>query len=432
MGNFLNLTVRFFVLLRYNGSILFQKGGDGLTTPTSNAATDKISPLLPLTAEQAALVKRITSFTQQHIATSDPAIFTIYGDAGTGKSVVLAHLFNQLQTAARAHTNNPLRGTENYFLVNHPEILKVYRKIAGNQPHLFKKDFQRPTSLINQISQGKKRADILIIDEAHLLLSQPDHYNNFYGRNQLSSLLRTAKVIILVFDETQVLRMKSFWTEHRLEALLAPFHHETYRLTHQFRMQANDELVRWINDFTHHQLRPLPSTGGKNYDLRAFDDAERMRQAIVKRNQYVGLSRIVSTSGYPSTLDGGKHYITEGRFHLPWDQYNYTNTPWAELPQTINEVGSIYTCQGFDLNYVGVILGPPITLDDQNRLQIHLDRYTDVEAFKRRDDLTDPQELTNIKQQLILNSINVLMKRGVKGLYIYAHDQRLRQYLTQN
>lgn len=57
-----------------------------------------------------------------------------------------------------------------------------------------------------------------------------------------------------------------------------------------------------------------------------------MRQAIFRRNQEVGLSRILSTSGYPSTLDGGKHYIVEGQFKMPWDQYNFTSTPWAEIP----------------------------------------------------------------------------------------------------
>ncbi|WP_235697653.1 DNA/RNA helicase domain-containing protein [Corynebacterium diphtheriae] len=31
---------------------------------------------------------------------------------------------------------------------------------------------------------------------------------------------------------------------------------------------------------------------------------------------------------------------------------------WAEKPHTINEVGSIFTIQGFDLNYAGVIIGP--------------------------------------------------------------------------
>lgn len=398
-----------------------------MSIPT-NAAIDKISPTLPLTTDQAQLVQRLFHFTVTHLTGAHPAIFTLYGDAGTGKSVVLAHLFARIQTAARADSASPLIGTTNYFLVNHPEILKVYKEIAGAQPHLLKKDFQRPTTLINRIDQGKTHADVLVIDEAHLLLSQPDHYNNFYGENQLAALMATAKVLILVFDETQVLRLKSFWTEHRLERLVADYPHEQARLTHQFRMQASDELVRWINDFTQQRLRPLPTSGGADYDLRVFADAEAMRRAIVTRNHQVGLSRIVSTSGYPSTLDGGQHYIQEGRFRLPWDQYNYTQTPWAELPQTINEVGSIYTCQGFDLNYVGVILGPPIGMA-HGQLQVYLDQFTDVEAFKRRSDLTDPQELIHIKQRLILNSINVLMKRGVHGLYLYAHDPALRQYL---
>ncbi|KJW12828.1 DUF2075 domain-containing protein [Levilactobacillus spicheri] len=390
---------------------------------------DKVSPQLPLTAEQAQLVNHLLHFITQHLTGDHPALFGLYGDAGTGKSVVLAHLFDRLQTASRTAAGSPLFHTTNYFLVNHPEILKVYRAIAGQQPHLYKKDFQRPTSLINQIDQGKTTADVLIIDEAHLLLSQADHYNNFYGDNQLQSLMATAKVIVVVFDETQVLRMKSFWTEHRLEQLMAPYPHETFRLTHQFRMHASDQLVAWINDLTHGTLRPLPRSGGPHYDLRVFDDAEAMRQAIVARDQAVGLSRIVSTSGYPSTLDGGHHNIVEGRFRLPWDQYNYTQTPWAELPQTVNEVGSIYTCQGFDLNYVGVILGPPVGLTTDNQLAIYPDKATDVEAFKHRADLTDPTEWAQAKRQLLLNSINVLMKRGVHGLYLYAHDPRLRHYL---
>lgn len=171
----------------------------------TNTATTKISPTLPLTTGQDRLVKQLLAFTTAHLQTPGPAVFTLYGDAGTGKSVVLAHLFDQLQTQARTATASPLAGTTNYFLVNHPELLKVYRQIAGRQPHLFKKDFQRPTTLINRLAKHQTTADVLVIDEAHLLLSQADHYNNFYGDNQLSALLQSARVVILVFDETQVL-----------------------------------------------------------------------------------------------------------------------------------------------------------------------------------------------------------------------------------
>ena len=322
--------------------------------------------------------------------------------------------------------------TCNYFTVNHPEILKVYRELAGQQTSLLKKDFQRPTSLINRLNKADEQVDVVVVDEAHLLLSKPDHYNNFYHNNQLTELLKRAQIVILVIDYSQVLRMKSLWTPGRLANIIENVPHEQYHLTHQFRMTASDELVDWLNTLTEDcHIDNLPDSARDNYDFRVYDDAEEMRRAIVRRNQEVGLSRVLSTSGYPSTLDGGKHYIQEGNFKMPWDQYNFTATPWAEISQTIDEVGSIYTCQGFDLNYAGIIIGPVISQQPNSRtLQVNLDRFTDSEAFKKRADLTDPVEIDKLKRWMIMNALNVILKRGVHGTYLYAHDPLLRQTLS--
>lgn len=398
----------------------------------SNQAIEKLSPFKNLTDEQAQLVDEVILFAKQHLTQDFPAVYTILGDAGTGKSVVLSHLFARLQQAARVQSDSPFYGTHNYFLVNHPEVLKVYKQIAGAIKTLLKKDYQRPTSFINQLDKNNATADIVVIDEAHLLLSKPDHYNNFYHKNQLLEIIKRAKVVVLVFDQYQVLRMKSFWTLDRLNELIAPYPHQSYQLKHQFRMTASDDLIAWFNQLTNGLIEPLPKNACDHYDFRIFDDAEKMRQLIVKRNQEVGLSRILSTSGYPSTLDGGKHYICEGDFKMPWDQYNFTATPWAELPQTIDEVGSIYTCQGFDLNYAGIIIGPVISQKPgTNQLQVNLDRFTDTEAFKKRADLTDPDQIIHYEKRMILNALNVILKRGVKGTYLYAHDPLLRQTLFE-
>lgn len=397
----------------------------------SNQAIEKLSPFKELTDEQAELVDDVIDFARKHLEQDHPAVYTILGDAGTGKSVVLSQLFARIQKAARIQADSPFYGTHNYFLVNHPEVLKVYKQIAGPIKTLLKKDYQRPTTFINQLDKRNEASDIVVIDEAHLLLSKPDHYNNFYHENQLVEIIKRAKVVILVFDPYQVLRMKSFWTLDRLNELVAPYPHQSYQLKHQFRMTASDELIDWFNNLTDGQIKPLPKNAREHYDFRIFDDAELMRQTIVKRNQEVGLSRILSTSGYPSTLDGGKHYITEGRFKMPWDQYNFTATPWAELPETIDEVGSIYTCQGFDLNYAGIIIGPVISQKPgTNQLQVNLDRFTDTEAFKKRADLTDPDQIIYYEKRMILNALNVILKRGVKGTYLYAHDPLLRKTLV--
>lgn len=196
----------------------------------NNQAEIKLSPNLSLTDEQHHLVQQIINFTSEHLQSgSYPAIFTIYGEAGTGKSVVLSNLFDRIQKLSRASHDNPFSNTKNYFLVNHPELLKVYKQIAGSFKELYKKDYMRPTSFINQMDKKQAHADVVVIDEAHLLLSQADHYNNFYHDNQLVEIIKRAKVIILVFDDFQVLRMKSFWTKKRLEEITHQFIHEDTR-----------------------------------------------------------------------------------------------------------------------------------------------------------------------------------------------------------
>ncbi|GAA6117715.1 DUF2075 domain-containing protein [Apilactobacillus kunkeei] len=396
----------------------------------SNAADNKLAPTKQLTDEQSRLVEQIKQFAIDHLNDDTHAVFTIYGDSGTGKSVILSKLFYDIQQMAHEKSSS-LYQTNNYFLVNHPEILKVYKKMAGSQDNVLKKNFNRPTSFINQNDKNHQNVDITIIDEAHLLLSRGDHYNNFYYDNQLSEIIKRSQITILVFDHRQVLRTKSFWNLERLHHIIDPYTNGEYHLTHQFRMTASDSLVKWINTFTDGKLTPLPADAKKDYDFRIFDNAEEMRKAIFARNKEVGLSRIVSTSGYPSTLDGGKHYVTEPEFKMPWDQYNYTQTPWAEIPETVNEVGSMFTCQGFDLNYVGVILGPPIYLDGDD-VHVEMSKFTDVESLKKRKDMDDPVEFEKIKEQLVLNSANVLLKRGVKGLYIFVHNPELRKRLLDD
>lgn len=93
----------------------------------SNQAIEKLSPFKNLTDEQAQLVDEVIFFAKQHLTQDFPAVYTILGDAGTGKSVVLSHLFARLQQAARVQSDSPFYGTHNYFLVNHPEVLKVYK-----------------------------------------------------------------------------------------------------------------------------------------------------------------------------------------------------------------------------------------------------------------------------------------------------------------
>lgn len=53
-----------------------------------------------------------------------------------------------------------------------------------------------------------------------------------------------------------------------------------------------------------------------------------------------------------------------------------------------------------------------------------------MKCLKKRKDLTDPTEIKKLEERMVLNSLNVLFKRGIMGTYLYAHDPLLRKTLV--
>lgn len=386
----------------------------------------KLSPFKELSIEQLELQQKIIEVCKNHILDHEPFVFLIKGEAGVGKSVVLSSVFNKIQELSM-EKSSVLHNTNNYLLVNHSEMLKTYKKIAGKVKSLTKKSFEKPTSFINKQKKSMEKADIVLIDEAHLLLTKADPYNNFVEENQLHEIINHSKIVIAVYDDKQVLKMKSFWNEEKLQSIIKDVNTEpTYKLTNQFRMKASSAVINWIDNFVEKKITEIPSD--PKYDFRIFESAARMYEKIQEMNNKIGLARIVSTFDYTHKKDGQKYYVEENDFKLPWNG-DYGNITWAEEADTIREVGSIYTIQGFDLNYVGVILGLSISYDERtDELKILTENYKDTEAFRGKDEFDDSE---SIKEKIILNSLNVLMKRGICGLYVYASDPKLSARLLE-
>ncbi|MFT9817771.1 DUF2075 domain-containing protein [Lysinibacillus sp. NPDC056185] len=390
----------------------------------------KLSPFKELSVGQLELKEKVIEICEQNISRSEEDksfLFLIQGEAGAGKSVVLSSIFNTIQELSTDITSQ-LYNSENYLVVNHDEMLKTYKNIASKLKFLKAKNFDRPTPLINRLKKSGEKADIILVDEGHLLLTRPDTYNNFTDNNQLEELMKLAKIVVVVYDESQVLKLESFWKEATLDALMQQSDYEKYELKNQFRMRANEEVIEWIDHFKNKKISPIPND--KEFELKIFDSLLTMHEAIIEKNNDYGLSRVVSTFDYLHKKDGGIYYISEdkGNYKIPWNITDGKYT-WAEKDSTIKEAGSIYTIQGFDLNYVGVILGPSITYDKQSDcLVIIPENYKDVGAFAGIEGI---ENVKQAKEKIILNSMNVLMKRGIEGLYIYASDEALRERLLE-
>ncbi|WP_018883741.1 DUF2075 domain-containing protein [Paenibacillus massiliensis] len=390
-----------------------------------NKDTYKLSPYKELTPQQVEVKNQILKYCKENDYKTESKILIIEGDAGTGKSVLISSLFNTIQDLS--HENgSTLKKKMNYLLVNHGEMLKTYHSLTKSLPNIKKNKVMKPTTFIN--NKKITSADIVLVDEAHLLLTKEDRYNSFNGKNHLEEIIKKSKITILIFDPKQVLRIKSYWDDDLLKKVTKQYITETYYLKDQLRMYAAPEFIDWIDSFVSKKLINVPHVSQNTYDLQIFSNALAMKKAIEDRNKKVGLSRMVATFDYEHKKDGQLYYVEADGLKMPWNITD-SNTIWAEKENTIHEIGSIYTVQGFDLNYVGVILGPSVSYDEQtDQLLIDVTKYKDVGAFNSRSDFSE-KEIQQIKQDIILNSINVLMKRGIRGLYIYATDPKLRKKL---
>ncbi|MTV81468.1 DUF2075 domain-containing protein [Secundilactobacillus folii] len=370
-----------------------------------------------LSDDQKTVITNINDYIQQTLNDKKTSVAIIDGAAGTGKSVVLMELVRKYMTDKHYKTS---------LVVNHPELYKAYRDLAESIPHMKAGDIRRPTSLINYAQKNHQKYDIIFVDEAHLLYSKPEPYAHYRGPNQLTDLMNLAKVVVVVYDFDQVFQTKMYWDKDLLFKTIGNHPYKMFDMNFQYRMVASDEQVQWMDDLTEEKpLKPFPDNS--DFEFKVYDTAGALFEDIKKRNKEYGMSRVVATSGFPR-IDG-RHNVEMDSFSLPWDEWDPQRTHWAKREGSITQVGTIYTLQGFDLNYVGMIIGPSFGYDAKtDTMTIIPEKYSHKEVFKKRKDIKFTREEY---KTFIANVLNVLMKRGKYGLYLTAYDDALRQRLVE-
>ena len=400
----------------------------------------KASPFHKLTHEQLEAKNLIMERVNSSLDNDEEGqLIMVTGEAGAGKTVLLSNLFYDL--VGYKKYGHPLNV---HIMVNHNEQVKVYREISkklGINVNLVGK----PTSFINK---GEK-ADVILVDEAHLLWTQGKQ--SYQGTNQLEDLRKLGKVVVIIFDQHQVLRSQQIVEAAQLQRMVgeALKSDNLIELKNQLRIDANESTIQWVRDLVDHQKVGKLQPDSK-YEIKVFDSPKDLENAIQIKNRsdldshYAnGISRLVatfdwtfSTGSKPS--DGSLTWdVKIGDWRMPWNNQlktkqkrsvSYRNLSWAERSETINEVGSTYTIQGFDLNYAGVIIGPSVKYRD-GMIVFDPKAHANKDANQKR--TLQSGEKRSFAEKLIRNELNVLLTRGVHGLYIYAVDPELREALKK-
>ena len=418
--------------------------------PTESAIKDsaiyKASPLHKLTKEQEKARDLIIQKVSKALENKETRqLIFIDGEAGTGKTVLNSSTFYELY--CQAEENN--RNLKCFLLVTHDEQITVYEQIAEKLGLIEKygQVVSKPTTFINNHSKDEP-VDIAFVDEAHLLLTQGKQ--SYRGKNQLNDIMDRARVTVVMFDENQILTTEQFWEAQILEQYRnqAKLEENHIVLKKQLRMQADPATMDWIDSFTkERRVKKIPNTFG-GYAIKIFANPELLDLEIQRRAQESdsALSRVIATydwqysSNHKMEDQVMKYWeVLIGKWHKPWnreleselskkEKRDIKGLAWAEQPQTINEVGSTFTIQGFDLNYAGVILGSSVKYRD-GKIIFDPTASKNEKAVRNRT-LSDGTK-QKFGETLIQHEVRVLMTRGVNGMYIYACDPELRAALLE-
>lgn len=398
------------------------------------------SPFKNLSSEQLKAKRVLLDKIEDEVSknTQSTKVLKVSGAAGTGKTILLSSLFRDLyDNPFTVGEGNEERKSNLAMLVRHTEQLKIYQQIA-KKTNMGNVVFDVPKF----ISNGEM-FDVVLVDEAHLL------WTGNFGRVKgdtwlpdLEAIMKLAKVVVLIYDENQRVSSRGYLPD-KLKQIVDSA--ESVSLEKQWRIDASEQTKQYIWNLTHFEKNSLTRpVQDKNYEIKFFNSAQQMFETIRQKDSEFGLSRLVSTYDWKysqgSKPQNGDDYWmirTSDGLELPWNlqlsevqKKRNGGVPWQEVSDSINEIGSNYTIQGSDLNYVGVILGPSVIWDETNNsLGIDSTKSMDPEATMKPSaakEWSNKDVVDNLK-----NIVNVLMTRGVHGLYIYAEDSKLRQKLME-
>ena len=347
----------------------------------------------------------------------------VKGGPGTGKSVVAINLLTEL--------------TKREMLVQY-----VSKNAAPREVFKRKLTGTRKKTHIDQLFKGSgvyveaeaNQFGALIVDEAHRLNEKSGMYGNL-GENQIKELISSSRFTIFFIDEAQRVTLKDigtveaikFWA-NQLESTVTES-----ELVSQFRCNGSDGYLAWVDNSLQIRETSNPTLEDIDYDVRIFDCPHELRKAIVERNRVSNKARLVA--GYcwdwMSKKDKSAFdiVITEYDFEARWN-LTEDGSLWIIAQDSVDEVGCIHTCQGLEVDYIGVIVGEDFTVRSGVVVTDASKRSTNDRSIRgyKSMEKNEPEKARQLTQEIIKNTYRTLMTRGQKGCYIFCTDLETREY----
>ena len=351
-------------------------------------------------------------------------VVIVDGAPGTGKSVIAINL---LVGATK-------RGKLVQYVTKNSAPREVYEsKLVG---HFKKSEISNFFSGSGSFTDTPKDTfDLLVVDEAHRLNAKSGLFQNM-GENQIKELINSSRCSVFFIDEDQRVTLKDIGNREEIRRWATELgaHVIEAELTSQFRCNGSDGYLAWLDDTL--GIRDTANTllDTSDYDFRVFDSPTELHEMIRERNGEANKARVVA--GYcwdwkskkdPKAMD---IVIPEHGYAAKWN-LGSDGMLWIVKPTSVEEVGCIHTCQGLEVDYVGVILGDDLVCRDGVIVTDPSKRSTQDKSIHGWKKLMkeDPDGTAKLLDGIIKNTYRTLMSRGTKGCYVYSTDEETREYL---
>ncbi|MEU3375157.1 DUF2075 domain-containing protein [Streptomyces sp. NPDC006660] len=355
-------------------------------------------------------------------------VVIVTGGPGTGKSVIALSLLGELYR----------HGTTTLHATGSSSFTTTMRKVAGSR----KREVQELFKYFNGFMTVERNSlDVLICDEAHRMReTSANRYTraaNRTGKAQVEELIDAARVPVFLLDEHQVVRPGEMGTVAEIEAAAAKkgLHCQVVALDSQFRCGGSEAYLQWV-------LRLLglepggPAAWGPDGKMQlVLADSPQEMETILDARRARGYSARM-TAGYcwkwSKKVPPGQALpadVVIGEWERPWNVFGdraVGGAPpaalWATDPAGFGQVGCVYTAQGFEYDWSGVIIGPDLVWRGDRWVT---DRTASKDpVFKKSTPEADVH-------RLIRNTYKVLLTRGMMGTVVYSTDSETREKLRE-
>ncbi len=364
----------------------------------------------------------------RHTRGGEKRVLIVHGGPGTGKSVVAVNLLVAL-TKDRVLTQ---------YVTKNAAPRAVYEtRLTGVMSK------SRYSNLF--VGSGQFRAaeagqyPVLIVDEAHRLNEKSGLYRNL-GENQVKELIHAADVTVFFLDEDQRVTLQDIgtsdeivhWADHYGAGV------EELRLESQFRCNGSDGYLAWLDNLL--QIRDTANTDlaslDYDYDFQVVESPNEMRNRIEALDREDGRARMVAGYCWPwvskKDPEAFDIVIPEHDFRMRWNLAS-DGSLWLVKPESVSEIGCIHTCQGLELEHIGVIVGPDLVVRDGVVRTRPEERYaydSSIRGYKKmlRE---DPVRARERGRAIVLNTYRTLMTRGMRSCLVYSTDPETQEYFRE-